>query len=142
MINIYYNKPKEIGFAFFVFSSNDFVLDYQEFGSENSKHKYLQESRAELLICNLEVFSSSIMETPTETHKLAIKRIKDYIVWANKNRSNRAKIFEYYTKVIHPFVNDLASCYSGAEKIKYFAMACMMYQESVDAYKYEIENIK
>jgi len=143
MINIYYNKPKELGFAFFLFSSDDFVIDYQEFGSESSKHRYLQESRVELLLSNLEIFSSNIDETPTETSKLAIKRIKDYIAWGNKNKENRIKVFEYYTKVIHPFVNDIVNCCTDKnKKQKLFAMGCMMYQESINAFKYEIDNIK
>jgi hypothetical protein len=142
MINIYYNKEKELGFAFFLFSSKQFVIDHQEFGSEWSKHRYLQESRVDLLLSNLEIFSSEVTVTPTETHKVALKRTKDYIIWANKNKENRIKIFEYYIKVIHPFVKDLALSQPKEIKTTTYAMCCMMLGESENALAYEIKNFK
>lgn len=133
MIKIYHDKEKSIGIIFLLFERMKSVTDYREFETESSKVNYLNETRRDLLLYNLEYLVRLSGQRSLELEKHAQTRIGDFINYSFENLNKLKKIFELYSSV-DKFVVTLSNTEKdNPEKIK--AIHACLKEEALNALK-------
>jgi hypothetical protein len=99
MIRIYHEDEKSIGFVFLLFENLKSVVDYREFKTESSKINYLNNTRKDLIIYNLEYFVKKTGDRKLELDKTAQERLIKFINFSIENEDKKKEFFTYVSRM-------------------------------------------
>lgn len=84
---------------FLLFENLESVVDYREFETESSKINYLNSSRRDLIMYNLDYFLRETGERTLGLDKNAQSRIKKFIDYVIENQDKKKEFFTYALKI-------------------------------------------
>lgn len=142
MINTYiYNKEKKVlGFTFFLFENEKFVIDYDVYESVLDMDIYYRTSKSDVLGINLERFiryCNDSVESSTILIQEATEELNKATRWRTKNKEKYPEFLEFIIRA-KTKMRDLVNSTDGVERQK----AYMMYKIMIDFAKKELEIIK
>ena len=142
MINTYiYNKEKRVlGFTFYLFENEQFVIDYDTYKSSLDMDIYYRTSKSDVLGINLERFIRYCKDnigTSTILIEEAVSDLNKGTRWRVKNKEKYKEFLEFVIRA-KTKMRDLVNGTDGDEKIR----AYMMYKIMIDFAKKELEIIK
>lgn len=138
MINLYvYNEEKKIlGFTFYLFGHQEYVVDYDKYPDVVDMNRYFEGAKGDIVGINLEKFISfcnSNAKGRTVLIDEAISDLKKATKWRAKNREEYKKFLNLVIRGENKLI-DLVNAQEGDDKIKAF----MMYKVLTNFIKEEV----
>lgn len=118
MINVYYQQGKELGFTFHQFSSGRYVNDFRVFDSEPQARAYLDGSKYQLVMLNLEHFIRLFKkdtDTMSTLEKESFDRLELGLIWAVKASASSKEVWRTLIKC-EKFMITLVNSASGDQR--------------------------
>jgi hypothetical protein len=142
MINTYiYNKEKKVlGFTFFLFENDQFVIDYDTYDSVVDMDVYYRTSKSDVLGINIERFiryCNDSIDSDTILIQEATNDLNKATRWRVKHKEKYKDFLELVIRA-KTKMRDLVNSTDGVERQR----AYMMYKIMIDFAKKELEIIK
>jgi len=136
MINvcIYNEKKKELGFTFYLFGNEQYVIDYDKYKSSFDMKEYLEQSKADILGINIERFVTHCnlyISNPTFLAEEATENLAKATRWRANNRGDHKKFLNLVLRGRSMF-NDLVNAFDEGDRKVRALMMCEMIMKFVE----------
>jgi len=140
MIKLYlYNEKKSIlGFVFYLFEGNQFVMDHDTYKDKVEMKRYFEASKCDIVGINMErfiAFCESNMGSKTVLIEEALSDLKKGTRWRAKNKYEYKKFLNFVLRAESKMM-DLVNSQEGENLKKSY----MMYKLLIDFAKEEVDD--
>lgn len=140
MIKVYINnqEKKILGFTFYLFEGDKFVIDYDKYNCIVDMERYLRDSKGDILGINIERYVS-FCECKMKSKTILIEEALNDLKKATKWRANNREKYNDFLSLIKRGENKMKDLVNSQEK-ENKKKALMMYCMIIDFVNNELDN--